>query len=505
AGILMFEQNNDNVIAENSATHGGDCFFGFAGREALGEDWLDRERERLRKETGKQEVDDQLQYPPELLEKYRRRGNNNNLLINNDFSYAPAHGIEMTFSFGNKFIGNRLVGNAICGVWGGYSQQTLIDGNDFEGNGEGAYGLERGGVNIEHGRQNAIINNHFKNNKCGVHLWWDPDEGLLRTPWGKANDPLSADNRVVGNTFEGDELVLQLRECRNTLYAGNQVSGVRKELECSPGSEPVMSESVTEAEVKLERPQPQVLGQTRPVGARKQLAGRQNIIITEWGPYDFSRVTVVPPRVVGGAQATLQVLGPSGRFKVESVNGDVKVTPMEGDLPGKLTIQSEKPGVHPFSLQIDAGGTRLAATGSLMRAEWTVKYFVWHPSSDPREDQKAWDELLNGEPRDVQHVGAVDFVWGGGAPTPKVPSDHFGTLATTTLSLPAGKWRIHTVSDDGIRVWIDDQKLIDDWTWHPPKENDATVELKDGEHRIRIEHFEIDGFAQLQFRIEPEP
>ncbi|HEY3243186.1 MAG TPA: right-handed parallel beta-helix repeat-containing protein, partial [Phycisphaerae bacterium] len=47
AGILMFEQNNDNVIAENSATHGGDCFFGFAGREALGEDWLDRERERL--------------------------------------------------------------------------------------------------------------------------------------------------------------------------------------------------------------------------------------------------------------------------------------------------------------------------------------------------------------------------------------------------------------------------------------------------------------------------
>ncbi|MCH7791447.1 MAG: right-handed parallel beta-helix repeat-containing protein, partial [Planctomycetes bacterium] len=37
AGILMFEQNNRNVFAENSATHGGDCFFGFGGREALGE------------------------------------------------------------------------------------------------------------------------------------------------------------------------------------------------------------------------------------------------------------------------------------------------------------------------------------------------------------------------------------------------------------------------------------------------------------------------------------
>ena len=37
AGIFVFEQNNENVFAENSATHGGDCFFGFAGREALGQ------------------------------------------------------------------------------------------------------------------------------------------------------------------------------------------------------------------------------------------------------------------------------------------------------------------------------------------------------------------------------------------------------------------------------------------------------------------------------------
>jgi len=40
-----------------------------------------------------------------------------NLLVGNDFSYAPAHGIEMTFSFGNVFYHNRLVENAICGIW----------------------------------------------------------------------------------------------------------------------------------------------------------------------------------------------------------------------------------------------------------------------------------------------------------------------------------------------------------------------------------------------------
>ena len=93
AGVLAFEQNNENVFAENSATHGGDGFFGFAGREAIGE-------------SGG--------HPPAW---YRRRGNSDNLLVGNDFSYAAAHGIENTFSFGNRYLNNRIVGNAICGVW----------------------------------------------------------------------------------------------------------------------------------------------------------------------------------------------------------------------------------------------------------------------------------------------------------------------------------------------------------------------------------------------------
>ena len=203
AGILMFEQNNENVIAENSATHGGDCFFGFAGREALGE-------------IG--------QHPDEW---YQARGNRDNLLINNDFSYAPAHGIEMTFSFGNQFIGNRLVGNAICGVWGGYSQKTLIAGNEFADNGGMGYGLERGGVNIEHGRRNQIVNNTFRNNKCGVHLWWDPDGGFAEKPWAKVNGTDSVENVIASNEFIRDRLAFHFRLVRdeaNPEFGENEVT-----------------------------------------------------------------------------------------------------------------------------------------------------------------------------------------------------------------------------------------------------------------------------------------
>ena len=97
-------------LAENSVTHGGDGFFGFAGREALGEWVITR------------------------FERYQRRGNSNNVLIHNDFSYAAAHGIENTFSFGNRYLENRIVGNAICGIWAGYSRGTLISDNEIRDN-----------------------------------------------------------------------------------------------------------------------------------------------------------------------------------------------------------------------------------------------------------------------------------------------------------------------------------------------------------------------------------
>jgi parallel beta-helix repeat protein len=71
-----------------------------------------------------------------------------NLFLGNDFSYASAHGLELTFSRGNRILGNRLVENAICGVWGGYSSDTTIASNLIARNGGMAYGLERGGPAI---------------------------------------------------------------------------------------------------------------------------------------------------------------------------------------------------------------------------------------------------------------------------------------------------------------------------------------------------------------------
>jgi len=479
AGIFMFEQNCNNVIAENSATHGGDCFFGFAGLEALGD-----------------------KPAPEPGFDYKRRGNNDNLLINNDFSYAPAHGIEMTFSFGNKFIGNRLVGNAICGVWGGYSQDTLIAGNTIENNGEMGYGLERGGINIEHSVNNVIEYNHFKDNRCAIHIWSNPNADFQKKPWGKANPSDAKNNTIAHNTFEGDKLVLHLRNAPNTKLIGNKMVNVGKEMDVDEISKPVVSEGRPQA---WQPPKYPVYGETHPVGARKQLYGREHIVMTEWGPYDYTDRVVIPSKVSGGEKATFQVLGPSGTFRVSRVTGNVDVSPRTGELPARIVVSAPKEGLHSFSVQIDADGKPLTVHGTLLRTRWDVKYFQWKPEDDPREHPEKWQALIAGPPADAVQTGSLDLKWGFGAPTPKVKQDHFGTVATTRIKLPAGKYRIWTVSDDGIRVWMDEKRVIDDWTWHPPKENTTTLDLTSGFHTVRIEHFQIDGYAQLQFRIEPVP
>ena len=85
----------------------------------------------------------------------------------------------------------------------------------------------------------------------------------------------------------------------------------------------------------------------------------------------------------------------------------------------------------------------------------------------------------------------------------QIPPDHFGIILESEVTLPAGALRIRTVSDDGIRVLIDDDVIIDDWTWHAPKANDAVVHSKtERTVTIRVEYFELDGNAELRVWFE---
>ena len=491
AGILVYEQCSDNVFAYNSATHSGDGFFLYAGNETL-------------RKTGE-------------------GGCNRNLVFRNDFSHAAANGIECTFSEGNVFAENVL-NECEHGIWAGYSYDTVIVGNEIADCNHG--------ISIEHGRDNLIAENSFRNTPLGVHLWWDNDKDLLASDFGRAhaNCPSTA-SVVIGNRFEGANVAIRLADDTGSRFVCNRMEQVNTALHVTGQAEGMLfcHNAVGRSTIRQEAQGkyvaesntnacgcttgrwftritsllfPETRGTQDTALPDNHPRGRRYIFVDEWGPYDFTDVRLFPKNVTGGDRATMQVLGPSGEFKVTNVNGDVTVVPLQGELPGTMTVAAKEEGFQKFDLTVEAGGKKLTATGTLMRTDWTVRFFKWDASTDPRKNPAAWDALIRRPPLEERRVRSIDLIWGSRAPGGTVPRDRFGTLATTTVRLGAGTWLVRTVSDDGIRVWIDGRRVIDDWTWHPPREHVATVELADGAHAIRIEHFEIDGHAQLQFHLE---
>jgi parallel beta-helix repeat protein len=167
ADLLLYEQSSRNVVAHNSATHGGDGVFLWAGQSTMDSG------------TG---------------------GANDNMFYGNDFSFSTANGIEATFSR-NLFFQNRVVGNEY-GVWGGYSFSSRIVGNEFRDN--------RTGIAIEHGQDNVISENSFTRDSTAIRLWADSIEP---SDWGypKHHDTRSRDYRISSNVFVDTRTVLNVR------------------------------------------------------------------------------------------------------------------------------------------------------------------------------------------------------------------------------------------------------------------------------------------------------
>jgi hypothetical protein len=87
----------------------------------------------------------------------------------------------------------------------------------------------------------------------------------------------------------------------------------------------------------------------------------------------------------------------------------------------------------------------------------------------------------------------VDFVWGNGGPATSVGVDHFSARWEGTLDVPvAGDYTFVVRADDGVRLWIGDVRLIDQWVFHDLARYEATATLAEGPVALRLEYFEKD-------------
>jgi uncharacterized protein YraI len=103
---------------------------------------------------------------------------------------------------------------------------------------------------------------------------------------------------------------------------------------------------------------------------------------------------------------------------------------------------------------------------------------------------------LSGGPSVIRDDATIDFNWGEGNPMVGVDKDNFSVRWTRTLVLPAGRHRFSTRADDGVRLWVNNQLLIDRWYPQTIQTADSEVELYGGPVTIKLEYFERTGFAE---------
>src|SRR5690606_5916288 len=76
----------------------------------------------------------------------------------------------------------------------------------------------------------------------------------------------------------------------------------------------------------------------------------------------------------------------------------------------------------------------------------------------------------------------VDFDWGKEAPAPEVQKNSFSVRWTGWVEpLYSETYTFYTVSDDGVRLWANDQPVIDHWNNHSAHEDSGSVALEAGQ------------------------
>ncbi len=110
---------------------------------------------------------------------------------------------------------------------------------------------------------------------------------------------------------------------------------------------------------------------------------------------------------------------------------------------------------------------------------------------------------LTGAPVVVRNDADVKFNWGRSSPDPLVPVDYFSARWTRTLGFENKLYRFSVQCDDGVRVWVDDNLIIDEWHAASPQVHTRDVSLSAGLHSVRIEYYEGVLDAYIYLKIEP--
>jgi beta-glucosidase len=107
---------------------------------------------------------------------------------------------------------------------------------------------------------------------------------------------------------------------------------------------------------------------------------------------------------------------------------------------------------------------------------------------------------LEGQPALTRVDPKVDFTWGFSGVSPKLANNYSVRWTGVLVPQETADYLVGFTGQDGYRVWLDDQPLVEDWTAHRPSTTQTrNVHLIKGQsHAIKVEYFQTVRGAEAR-------
>jgi hypothetical protein len=190
--------------------------------------------------------------------------------------------------------------------------------------------------------------------------------------------------------------------------------------------------------------------------------------------------------------------------------GSASVVSLRGDVaPGKsvdlsLVLTSpRKPGTYwgYWMLRNDLGD--LFGVGESGNSPLWVKIRVEPEITDWRGEYFNNPDLA-GDPELIRNDEDIDFNWKGSSPASGISSNRFSARWTRRMRFDQAVYRFSFKIDDGMRFWVDDRLVIDEWETGSARTVSVFLEMTKGKHDLKVAYFEDRGDARIQFDLKKE-
>lgn len=135
--------------------------------------------------------------------------------------------------------------------------------------------------------------------------------------------------------------------------------------------------------------------------------------------------------------------------------------------------------------------------------------FIWRTEVNANSVQSVnglrgeyFDSIDLTNPILTRNDATIDFKWGDGTPDASIESDTF-SVRWTGYVVPkySESYQFHMYADDGIRLWVNNQIVIDKWVDQNIEHSSIPIYLTAGtKNEIRVEYYENFGVANVMLQ-----